>query len=82
MYCSELANVYKLAGIASFQLSPENTAAVREERSDVAGTDGGADLETSYRATVRETASLTTSLKKTAVDVRYRLPPVGGIIRE
>lgn len=56
--------------MANFQLSPENTAAARVERSEVAGTEGGADFETSYNASVRETASFTISLKRTAVDVR------------
>jgi hypothetical protein len=33
--------------MASFQLSPENTALVREKKRDVAGREGGADFETS-----------------------------------
>ena len=45
-------------------------AVVREKKSDVAGTEGGAVFETSYSAMVREIASFTTSLKKTVVDVR------------
>lgn len=68
--------------MASFQLSPENTALVSEKKSDVAGRDGGAAFETSYRAIVKEMASLITSLRKTVVEVRYRLPPAGGIILE
>lgn len=47
MYCKELASVYRLAGKASFQLSPEKTVLVREKKRDVAGMDGGAVLETS-----------------------------------
>lgn len=70
MYCSELARVYKLAGIASFQLSPENTELEREKKREVAGIDGGIVFEISYSAIVRDIASLMTSLRKTAVDVR------------
>lgn len=68
--------------MASFQLSPEKTVLVSEKKSDVAGRDGGAAFETSYRAIVKEMASLITSLRKTVVEVRYRLPPAGGIILE
>jgi hypothetical protein len=47
IYCSELDKTPRLAGIASFQLSPETTALVREKKRDVAGIEGGAALETS-----------------------------------
>ena len=40
MYCKVFCKVYKLAGIASFQLSPVKTALVRELKSDVAGREG------------------------------------------
>lgn len=44
--------------------------------------DGGALRETSYKATVSESANLMTSFKKTAVDVRYRFPPTAGTTLE
>jgi hypothetical protein len=47
MYRREFDRTSRLAGMASFQLSPEKTALVREKKSDVAGMEGGAALETS-----------------------------------
>lgn len=41
----------------------------RFEKRDVAGMEGGARLEISYRAIVREMASLMASVRKTAVEV-------------
>ena len=70
IYCREFDKTPRAAGRASFQLSPEKTALVREKNRDVAGIEGGAALETSYNAIVREMASLTNSFRKTAVEVR------------
>ena len=56
--------------MASFQLSPVKTALMREEKSDVAVAEGGRVREMSYRAIVRQTASLKTSVITTAVEAR------------
>lgn len=58
--------------MASFHPSPENTELYNCSKRTVAGVDGGRVLEISYRAILRDTASLITSFKKTAVEVKYR----------
>jgi hypothetical protein len=82
IYCSEFCSVYNAAGIASFHPSPEKTELYNCSNSTVAGVDGGRVREMSYSAMESETASLMTSLRKTAVDVRYRRPSTSGIVRE
>ena len=74
--------MYKVAGITSFQLSPDKTVADRDANKEVAGREGCTDLECSYKATVRHIASFKTSFRKTAVDVMYRRPPGTGITLE
>jgi hypothetical protein len=74
--------VYSAAGIANFHPSPENTDMYNCSKRTVAGVEGGRVRDISYRAIVRETASFTTSLRKTAVDVKYRCPLTRGIVRE
>lgn len=64
--------MYKVAGIASFHPSPENTDIYNCSKRTVAGVEGGRVLEISYNAIVKETANFMTSFKKTAVDVKYR----------
>jgi hypothetical protein len=49
---------------------------------EAAVVDRGVVIDTSYSETVRHTASLSSSTKKTAVEGRYRLPPGAGITRE
>lgn len=68
--------------MASFQLSPVKTADERVENNVVAGEEGGRLLEMSYNAMVRDIVSLMTSFRKTAVEVKYRCPPTGGMTRE
>jgi hypothetical protein len=82
MYCSEFCSVYSTAGIASNHPSPENTDIYNCSKRTVAGVEGGRVREISYIAIVNETASFMTSLRKTAVDVKYLWPPTKGIIRE
>lgn len=85
MYCNVFCRVKRLAGIASFQLSPVKTFPTSVVNSDVAGAEGEIFCEISYSATVRQTASLRTSLRNTAVDVKYLCGfevPSSGIIRE
>jgi hypothetical protein len=74
--------VYRVAGIANFHPSPENTDMYNCSKSTVAGVEGGNVREMSYIAMVKLTANLMTSLRKTAVEVKYRCPPSMGIIRE
>jgi hypothetical protein len=81
MYCREFWSVYSVAGIASFHPSPENTDIYNCSKRTVAGVEGGRVREISYMAIVNERASLITSFKNTAVEVRYRWPPIIGIIR-
>ena len=64
--------MYSEAGMASFQLSPVKTAEVRAPKSEVAGSEGARFREISYRAAVKQIASLRTSLRNTAVEVKYR----------
>ena len=47
MYCRVFCSVNRLAGMASFQLSPVKTALVRELNREVAGSAGGRVLEIS-----------------------------------
>lgn len=73
--------MYKVAGMASFQPSPEKTDIYNCSKRTVAGVEGGSVREISYIAIVRERANLITSFRKTAVEVKYRCPPSRGIIR-
>jgi hypothetical protein len=82
IYWREFCRVYSVAGIANFHPSPENTDMYNCSKSTVAGVEGGNVREMSYIAMVKLTANLMTSLRNTAVEVRYRCPPVMGIIRE
>jgi hypothetical protein len=82
MYCREFWSVYSAAGIDSFHPSPENTELKSCSKSTVAGVEGGKVRDISYRAMEIETANFMTSLRKTAVDVRYRWPWAIGIVRE
>ena len=68
--------------MASFQPSLEKTPLLNCLNMDVAGDMGAKLLEISYIANVREMASLMTSVRKTAVEGKYRWSPSGGIIRE
>jgi hypothetical protein len=82
MYCSEFWSVYNVAGIANFHPSPEKTELYNCSKRTVAGVEGGSVREISYMEKVKETASLITSFRKTAVEVKYRWPPTRGIMRE
>ena len=68
-YCSEFCTVYKMAGIASFQLSFVKMAEVKVAKSVVAGVLEGNRVDISYSAIVNEIVSLRTSLRKTLVEV-------------
>lgn len=68
--------------MASFQPSPLKTELYICWNRTVAGVEGARVLETSYIAKVREMASLISSVRNTAVDVKYRWSPLGGIIRD
>ena len=68
--------------MASFQLSPVKTAMMRLPKREVAGKAGDDFLAVSYRAMVKQTVNLRSSLRKTAVDVMYLRPPTSGICRE
>ena len=68
--------------MASFHPSLEKTPLLICLNIDVAGDIGAKLLEISYIANVREMASLMTSVRKTAVEGKYRWSPSGGIIRE
>lgn len=56
--------------MANFHPSPENTDMYSCSKSTVAGVEGGRVWDISYMAIVKETASLMTSLRKTAVEVK------------
>jgi len=58
--------------MASFHPSPEKTDIYNCSKRTVAGVEGGSVREMSYMAIVKETANFMTSLRKTAVDVKYR----------
>lgn len=64
----EFARVYRMAGRAIFQLSPEKMELRSETRREVAGMEGGTRLVSSWRAAVMEMPSLITSARKTAVE--------------
>ena len=68
--------------MASFQLSPVNTALMRWLKSAVAGREGEIVREMSYRAKVKQKVSLRNSLRNTAVEVKYLRPPTSGNMRE
>lgn len=68
--------------MASFHPSPENTDMYNCSKRTVAGVEGGRVCDMSYITIVKETANLMTSLRRTAVDVKYRWPPIRGIMRE
>ena len=72
IYCREFWRVYSVAGMASFHPSPEKTDMYNCSKRTVAGVEGGRFCDISYMAIVKETASLMTSLRKTAVEVKYR----------
>ncbi len=55
--------------MANFHPSPPNTDAYNCSKRTVAGVEGGRVRDISYIAIVKETASLMTSLRKTAVEV-------------
>ena len=78
-YCSELCRTYKHAGIANFQLSPVKTEPVKLLKRELAGKAGDEFLAMSYKAMVKQTVNLSSSFRKTAVDVMYRRPPTSGI---
>lgn len=69
--------VYNAAGIASFHASPPKISFQRE------GKDQGLPLFSfSQITTAPQMNSFKTSLRKTAVDEKYRAPLTTGIIRE
>ena len=72
IYCKEFCRVYRVAGIANFHPSPEKTDMYNCSKSTVAGVEGGSVLEISYIAIVKLIANLITSLRNTAVEVKYR----------